>query len=424
MIKKTVSIFLFAIVSIFAQDSFRVMTYNLLNYPSKIASTRNPYFKQVVEYVNPDILVVQEMESIIGVSLFLEQVLDTNYTGGGFIDGYTTDNAIFFKHSKFDFLDNTPIKTALRDISQLTMVHRSTLDTLLIYSAHLKASDGSVNEQKRLAEVTNLRAVTDKLPVGRKYILVGDFNVYSAYEPAFQKLLDNSFSGYFLDPINKIATWHNSSLFRSIHTQSTRTTSRPDEGSTGGMDDRFDFILISQAVKDSGGFTYIPGTYTSVGNDGNHFNRALNELPNAVVSDEVATALYYSSDHLPVYADFLVETVTGLSEDYSNITNSFELYQNYPNPFNPVTNIRFTIPNLSRDLSEGKSSQTSSNVTLKVFDVLGREITTLVNEFLLAGNYEVSFNAEQSNNQISSGVYYYQLQAGEFIETKKMVILK
>jgi endonuclease/exonuclease/phosphatase family metal-dependent hydrolase len=248
MIKKTILFFLFTITSIFAQDSFRVMTYNLLNYPSKIASTRNPYFKQVVEHVNPDILVVQEMESIYGVTLFLEQVLDTNYSAGGFIDGYTTDNAIFYKQRKFEFLDNTPIKTALRDISQLTMVYRSTSDTLIIYSAHLKASDGSENEQKRLAEVTNLRAVTDKLPTGAEYIMVGDFNVYSGYEPAFQKLLDNSTSGYFLDPINKIATWHNSSIFRGIHTQSTRTTNRPDEGSTGGLDDRFDFILISQAV--------------------------------------------------------------------------------------------------------------------------------------------------------------------------------
>ena len=74
--------------------------------------------------------------------------------------------------------------------------------------------------------------------------------------------------------------------------------------STGGLDDRFDLILVSQSVKDSGGITYIPGSYTTFGNDGNHLNRALNELPNAVVEDDIATALYYSSDHLPVYADF------------------------------------------------------------------------------------------------------------------------
>jgi endonuclease/exonuclease/phosphatase family metal-dependent hydrolase len=418
MIKKTILFFLFTITSIFAQDSFRVMTYNLLNYPSKIASTRNPYFKQVVEHVNPDILVVQEMESISGVSLFLEQVLDTNYTAGGFIDGYTTDNAIFYKQSKFEFLDNTPIKTALRDISQLTMVYRSTSDTLIIYSAHLKASDGSENEQKRLAEVTNLRAVTDKLPVGTDYIMVGDFNVYSGYEPAFQKLLDNSTSGYFLDPINKIATWHNSSIFRGIHTQSTRTTNRPDEGSTGGLDDRFDFILISQAVRDSGGFTYIPGSYTAVGNDGNHFNRGLNELPNTKVSDEIATALYYSSDHLPVYADFLVETLTGLSGDPFNVNNDFELFQNYPNPFNPATTIKFSIPSVDDNLGS------AGIVELRVFDILGREVANLLNEPLTAGNYTVNFNSGQINRQITSGVYYYQLRFGEFIETKKMIVLK
>ena len=418
MIKNTISIFLFIIIPLFAQESFRVMTYNLLNYPSKIASTRNPYFKQVVEEVKPDILVAQEMESIIGVTLFLEQVLDTNYTAGGFIDGYTTDNAIFFKHSRFDFIENTPIKTALRDISQLTMVYKNTNDTLLIYSAHLKASDGSENEQKRLAEVTNLRSVTDKLPVGTKYIMVGDFNVYSGYEPAFQKLLDNSASGYFLDPINKIATWHNSSLFRGIHTQSTRTTNQPDGGSTGGLDDRFDFILISQAVKDSGGFTYIPGSYTAVGNDGNHFNRGLNELPNAIVSDEIATALYYSSDHLPVFADFFVEPLTGLSQHHPNLVNDFELYQNYPNPFNPTTTIKFSIPLMDVNLAS------STSVELIVFDILGRELTTLVNKPLAAGHYEVNFDIGQINKKFTSGIYYYQLRIGKFIETKKMVVLK
>ena len=92
-----------------AQESFRIMTYNILNYPTKIPSERHPYFKIVIDSVKPDILIVQEMENFSGVNRFLENVLDSNYSAGGFIDGFDTDNALFYKNSKFEFADNKPM---------------------------------------------------------------------------------------------------------------------------------------------------------------------------------------------------------------------------------------------------------------------------------------------------------------------------
>ncbi|MCW8803093.1 MAG: T9SS type A sorting domain-containing protein, partial [Ignavibacteriaceae bacterium] len=86
---------------------------------------------------------------------------------------------------------------------------------------------------------------------------------------------------------------------------------------------------------------------------------------------------------------------------------SFNLEQNYPNPFNPTTNIGFRIANFGL-------------VTLKVYDVLGNEITTLVNEEKPAGEYEVEFDG----SSLTSGIYFYQIKAGDFIETKQMVYLK
>jgi len=86
---------------------------------------------------------------------------------------------------------------------------------------------------------------------------------------------------------------------------------------------------------------------------------------------------------------------------------TFELNQNYPNPFNPTTTIKYQIPELSF-------------VTIKVFDVLGSEITTLVNEEKAIGSYEVEFDA----SRLSSGIYFYQLKSGDFVETKKMVLLR
>jgi len=85
----------------------------------------------------------------------------------------------------------------------------------------------------------------------------------------------------------------------------------------------------------------------------------------------------------------------------------YALFQNYPNPFNPSTKITYTIPELSF-------------ITLKVYDVLGKEIATLVNEEKPAGNYEVEFDS----SELTSGIYFYRLQAGSFVETKKMILLK
>jgi len=99
--------------------------------------------------------------------------------------------------------------------------------------------------------------------------------------------------------------------------------------------------------------------------------------------------------------------LTDIDDNKENFLNNFELQQNYPNPFNPVTSIQYAIG--SRQF-----------VTLKIYDVLGKEVATLVNEEKPSGHYEINFNA----SNLASGIYYYQLRAGEFVETKKMTLLK
>jgi photosystem II stability/assembly factor-like uncharacterized protein len=91
---------------------------------------------------------------------------------------------------------------------------------------------------------------------------------------------------------------------------------------------------------------------------------------------------------------------------------AFSLSQNYPNPFNPITEIKYEIPSQARN--------DNALVTLKVYDILGREVATLLNEEKPAGEYEVKFDG----TGLPSGIYFYQLKAGAFIETKKMVLMK
>ena len=113
---------------------------------------------------------------------------------------------------------------------------------------------------------------------------------------------DNN-GGRLFDPIDRIGNWHNNSSFSDVHTQSPRTTSFGG-GANGGMDDRFDWLFVSESILDNQSrMVYIDDSYTAFGNDGNHFNDAINSGNNFSVSEQIADALHDASDHLPVYMD-------------------------------------------------------------------------------------------------------------------------
>jgi hypothetical protein len=137
------------------------------------------------------------------------------------------------------------------------------------------------------------------------------------------------------------------------------------------------------------------------------FDMAVDDSGNVFVTGNGITGVKYA---------FLTikysQLTTGILDDVNPIPNQFILEQNYPNPFNPSTKIKFTIPQDER--------RETKNVSLKVFDVLGNEVATLVDEYKPAGSYDVEFDA----SRLSSGVYFYQLKAGEYIQTKKMMFLK
>jgi hypothetical protein len=110
------------------------------------------------------------------------------------------------------------------------------------------------------------------------------------------------------------------------------------------------------------------------------------------------------------YGELLVSV-----ENETESPKEFSLFQNYPNPFNPSTMIRYEIPGQADNML----------VVLKVYDVLGNEIAILVNEELPAGEYEVEFNSHSGEvRNLVSGIYFYQLRSGSFIETKKMILVK
>ncbi|MCX6150093.1 MAG: T9SS type A sorting domain-containing protein [Ignavibacteriales bacterium] len=121
----------------------------------------------------------------------------------------------------------------------------------------------------------------------------------------------------------------------------------------------------------------------------------------------VDTVIFVGTGGNGVWCRSLTEIITAIGNEKNNLPSNYTLEQNYPNPFNPTTTIQFQVPKFLF-------------VNIKVYDVLGREVANLVNEEKPAGTYQVSFDAAI----LSSGVYLYKLNAGSFIETKKMILLR
>ena len=292
----------------------RVMTYNLLNFSDD--DNREMHYMSILESVLPDLIVVQEVVGQTGFTHFQSDVLDVfqngQWSSAPFINqSAQQDIALFFKHDIFSFVSTGAVATAqssgTRDVIEWSMVHDMSELEFNIYGVHFKASSGSSNAQQRLEEATILRQHLNSLS-GSYFIVAGDFNIYSnsaSTEPAFNMLTGESDNngGRLFDPIDRIGNWHNNSLFSDVHTQSPRTTSFGG-GANGGMDDRFDWLFVSESIlNDQSRMVYIDDSYTAFGNDGNHFNDAINSGNNFSVSDQIADALHDASDHLPVYMD-------------------------------------------------------------------------------------------------------------------------
>jgi hypothetical protein len=125
--------------------------------------------------------------------------------------------------------------------------------------------------------------------------------------------------------------------------------------------------------------------------------------------NSISVAKQYAANTISYYnSNFPNSIITGI-RDIPQVVNNYKLYQNYPNPFNPSTRIKYSI-------------STSSLVSIKVYNILGKEVAVLLNEQKNPGEYEITFNSAKYN--LASGVYFYKIAAGAFTSVKKMMLLK
>jgi endonuclease/exonuclease/phosphatase family metal-dependent hydrolase len=276
----------------------------------------------------PDIFTLQEQESSESTTQNIVDVLNRIYGVGVYaratLDGGTANAGrpgLIYNSQTVELLAQSVASTVSTTGAQRQTLryqlrpvgYDSTAD-FFVYSSHYKSSDGSANAARRNVEAQEVRANADALGSAH-LIYAGDFNIYRSTEAMYQTLTAPG-EGQAFDPIDRPGVWHDNAAFLDIHTQAPTTTARYPRQVTGGMDDRFDFQLVSAEFLDNEGLSYIGGSYRAFGNTGTHLlNGEITSgsaaalqarLPGYTLGQAAAVleALASASDHLPVVADY------------------------------------------------------------------------------------------------------------------------
>ncbi len=345
--KKTILAYLFILgfsYGFHAQETINTMFYNLLDFPEAPPSNRADILKTIIDDYQPDLFMVCELQSENGANTILNtslQTFDNRYVRANFVLNQSTtftglQQLVFYNSKKLILDSQDEIITRVRDINHYTF-RLNTPDAttnpvyLEVYVAHLKSSQGLENEQLRADMASELTNALESLPSDRFVLFAGDFNLYTSDESAYQELLDPTNVIVLKDPIDRLGSWHINSSFQDIHTQSTRISNSEfnNHGAGGGLDDRFDFILISENLQSSTTLHYVENSYRAYGNNGNCFNNNINDTScsGTEYSQLTRDNLYNMSDHLPVIMQLQTDQVLNLSDNlqsnyYFHLKNS------------------------------------------------------------------------------------------------------
>ena len=383
------------------QTQIKVMSYNLMLYPNDGPANRKTHLQYILNTYQPDILITCELEDEPGADEVLNYCLGTqDYAMGSFIynqsGSYFLQQMVYYNKHKFELIYETAVVTTVRDINHYTLKMRSTNANtqpviLEVYAAHLKASQGTQNENRRLQMVQGFTNDLQNIPAGRFVIFAGDLNMYYNTEPAYQELMDASNAIVMKDPINRPGYWHNNSSFAAIHSQSTHNQSGNDFVG-GGLDDRFDFILISENMESSPLLHYVPNSFKAFGNNGNCYNKSINDNSCTGTYDmTLRNHLYNMSDHLPVVMELESnQQIVGIDE----MQNELNVYAKYSH--NTLT-------------INGNDNKVYA---IKIYDTAGQ---------LLYEQQNYHLNESISLDNFKNAIYFIHLQQENQIKTFKFV---
>ena len=381
-----------------SQGNYKLMFYNVLNYPIQEPANRIQYLQTILDDYRPDIFMICELnneEGAYNILNIMKEINDDyeradfelNSSDNSIGNSNNFQNLIFFNSSKFTLEEQFIIPSIYRDFNHYRL--KSTTNTEEIDSVfievlvgHLKASSGETNEQLRLTMVNDLLDYVNTMPSDSNIVFGGDLNVYTFNEPAFLELLDTSNNIVFADPANRLGNWHNNSSFIDMFTQSTRTQSGLG-GASGGFDDRFDFVLTSSNMLTNSDIYYVDNSYEVYGNNANFncYNQSINSsnCDGDDYNQIIRNALYNMSDHLPVTLELqLNETLNN-----KDVSDDIGFQIMGPNLISEQLNVKIT---------------TNQAQFLVIYNTLGQVVTTLKIDQLGVAIIDVS--------KLSSGIYY------------------
>jgi len=388
-------------------DTLTVMTYNVEYFKYPESDTTIKYFKKVIQKIKPDIACFQEIKNDYSGKIFLYKVIENldvydyvKINEDRVLDSY---NLLIYNISKLKFLYENIINTESRDINAyyLRVENHVNQDTIVVFSSHLKAGGGEEQKEQRYREIKNFQKYVSKLDKDYPIIFAGDLNVYTSREKAYQVLID-SISIDLDDPLNKPGDWHENPNFSFLHTQATRAN-------FSGLDDRFDFILMSYHFFDGKDIEYVRGSYKAFGNDGKHLNKSINDPIPSGLDKEIADALYNASDHLPVVAriSYPAVNVGILSEPIC--PGNYEISLNiYPNPFNNSTNVHIITGSMRKHI-------------LSLFDLRGVKI--FEKEFYPSSR-ENKFGIDAGKYGMTTGIYFVRVSNEKYTTVRKLLLIK
>lgn len=415
--KKTIIVLCATLIPLIlvAQSPIRLMSYNLLNFPEPNPAGKEDTLASILAFHPVDLLLVQEMRFQTGVDLILNNSLningETRFSPATWVPMQSNPNSthklqqmLFYDHEKFILHNESYVLTQSRDLNNYTLYLNDpdlsvTQDTtwLDIYVIHLKSSQGSTNVQIRANMVDSLLQHIASKPSDRNVIVAGDFNVYTGSEPAFQNLIDAGNHVVLNDPINTVGDWHANPTYAEVHTQSTRISRIFNDGAGGGMDDRFDHVLLSSSLMNgSEGISYLSGTFEALGNSGDCYDVNITSCSNSQTPQNILWSLYYMSDHLPIVLDLETSISIGTNDESGTIGSQNSWFDNYGN--------------LNIELSSLKEQ----HLELNVLNTFGQEVYNNVID-LLPG--EMSYQFDLSH--LSTGIYIITLKSIDVIFANK-----
>jgi exonuclease III len=313
----------------------RLMSYNMLNFPTGNLPGRVDTLQKIVDYYRPHLLMIQELKTAEGLADVADMMNTLSY--GDFEHStfvpqqsdagspYPLQQALVYDQSIFTLKSQSEIITDVRDFNEFELYLNDAnleegADTtfLYIYVTHLKSSTGTANQAARLAMVEDwLAFMNANRNADDNVILCGDFNLYTRNEDAFQALISDENVIPMQDVFYDYGDWPGTNFaHKEILTQSTRANQIENDGAGGGVDDRFDFILFSPSlINPADEIHYVGDSYYSLGNTGACYNQSITSCSaNNDVPFDVLQAIYFMSDHIPQVCEIEINVTIAVAE--------------------------------------------------------------------------------------------------------------